>query len=297
MNGVCVHTQCLFHVCFDDDWFLCAAPLCVRSYGRRPVTFVGECVGEEVETVCAQAPAGQLARGFFCCVVAPDVVCCAPSFIGGGCVRGTPAGSVILLENVRFHREEEGRGVDEAGKVVKATAEEVAAFRSSLTRLGDVYVNDAFGTAHRAHSSMVGVELQQRVSGLLLKKELDYFAKDLVEPERPFLAIMGGFVRVCQEFCAHLTCIYVCIYVCVCLEVPFLHGFFLFLGGICLKVPFAQYVWRVQQEWSVLWLLIMDIIFLFAPPPSYHPEFLSLCPMCLTPMAPQSEGQRQNQAH
>ena len=102
-------------------------------------------------------------------------------------------GSVLLLENVRFHPEEEGRGVDESGKAVKASAEDVAAFRASLTRLGDVYVNDAFGTAHRAHSSMVGVELPERVSGLLLKKELDYFAKALVEPERPFLAIMGGY--------------------------------------------------------------------------------------------------------
>jgi len=61
-----------------------------------------------------------------------------------------------------------------------------------LTKLGDVYVNDAFGTAHRAHSSMVGICHAQRAAGFLLKKELQYFAKALENPERPFLAILGG---------------------------------------------------------------------------------------------------------
>jgi hypothetical protein len=55
-----------------------------------------------------------------------------------------------------------------------------------------LYVNDAFGTAHRAHASMVGVKLPLRVSGFLLKKELDYFSKALDAPARPFLAILGG---------------------------------------------------------------------------------------------------------
>jgi len=95
------------------------------------------------------------------------------------------------LENLRFHLEEEGSGVDEHGKKVKATEENVKKFRESLTKLGDVFVNDAFGTAHRAHSSMVGVNLT-RASGFLMKKELDYFAKALEKPERPFLAILGG---------------------------------------------------------------------------------------------------------
>ena len=57
-------------------------------------------------------------------------------------------------------------------------------FRESLKKLGDVYVNDAFGTAHRAHSSMVGEGFDQRASGFLLKKELTYFAKALDNPER-----------------------------------------------------------------------------------------------------------------
>jgi len=61
-----------------------------------------------------------------------------------------------------------------------------------LRKLGDIYVNDAFGTAHRAHSSMMGDGFDIRVSGFLLKKELEYFAKALHNPEKPFLAILGG---------------------------------------------------------------------------------------------------------
>lgn len=57
-------------------------------------------------------------------------------------------------------------------------------FRESLRKLGDVYVNDAFGTAHRAHSSMMGEGYEQRASGFLLKKELTYFAKALEKPEK-----------------------------------------------------------------------------------------------------------------
>lgn len=124
----------------------------------RKVLFLNECVGAEVEAACENP---------------------AP-------------GSVILLENLRFHVEEEGKGVDAAGKTVKATKDQVAAFQASLTKLGDVYINDAFGTAHRAHSSMVGVKLPVRAAGLLMKKELDYFAKVLDNPARPFLAILGG---------------------------------------------------------------------------------------------------------
>ena len=54
-----------------------------------------------------------------------------------------------------------------------------------------VDINDAFGTAHRAHSSVVGVKLDQRAAGFLMKKELDYFGRVLENPERPFLAILG----------------------------------------------------------------------------------------------------------
>lgn len=107
-------------------------------------------------------------------------------------VNSAPKGAVILLENLRFHIEEEGSVKNKDGSKVKADPEKVAGFREDLTKLGDVYVNDAFGTAHRAHSSMVGVKLPQRAAGFLVKKELEYFAKALENPERPFLAILGG---------------------------------------------------------------------------------------------------------
>jgi len=125
---------------------------------NKDVLFLNDCVGPEVENACANP---------------------AP-------------GSVILLENLRFHLAEEGKGVDAQKNKVKANPDDVAKFRASLTKLGDVYVNDAFGTAHRAHSSMVGVQLPQRAAGFLMKKELDYFSKALENPQRPFLAILGG---------------------------------------------------------------------------------------------------------
>ncbi|KAF7283151.1 hypothetical protein GWI33_001216 [Rhynchophorus ferrugineus] len=125
---------------------------------NREIKFLPDCVGPEVESACADP---------------------AP-------------GSVILLENLRYHVEEEGKGVDASGNKVKADAGKIKEFRASLRKLGDVYVNDAFGTAHRAHSSMLGEGYDQRASGFLLKKELQYFAKALDNPERPFLAILGG---------------------------------------------------------------------------------------------------------
>ncbi|KAK9766837.1 phosphoglycerate kinase [Basidiobolus ranarum] len=124
----------------------------------RQVTFLNDCVGPEVEKACIEASNGK----------------------------------VILLENLRYHIEEEGSSKDSEGKKVKATPEAVQAFRQSLTKLGEVYVNDAFGTAHRAHSSMVGVDLPVRAAGFLMKKELDFFSKALESPERPFLSILGG---------------------------------------------------------------------------------------------------------
>ncbi|KAM5256849.1 phosphoglycerate kinase 2 [Ctenodactylus gundi] len=130
----------------------------LRSLLGRDVLFLRDCVGPEVERACA-SPA---------------------------------AGAVILLENLRFHVEEEGKGQDPSGKKLKAEPDKVAAFRASLSKLGDVFVNDAFGTAHRAHSSMVGVDLPQKASGFLMKKELEYFARALENPQRPFLAILGG---------------------------------------------------------------------------------------------------------
>ncbi|KAK0550812.1 phosphoglycerate kinase [Tilletia horrida] len=126
--------------------------------GGKDVKFLNDCVGAEVEQAVDAASGGQ----------------------------------IFLLENLRFHVEEEGKGKDASGEKIKADAKAVDEFRASLTKLGDVYINDAFGTAHRAHSSMVGVKLDQRASGFLMKKELDFFSKVLESPERPFLAILGG---------------------------------------------------------------------------------------------------------
>ena len=129
-----------------------------RLLDNKPVIFLIDCVGPEVERA----------------------------------VLSAGKGSVILLENLRFHIEEEGSVKDKDGKKTKADPAKVAEFREQLTRLGDVYVNDAFGTAHRAHSSMVGVKLPQRAAGFLVKKELEFFAKALENPDKPFLAILGG---------------------------------------------------------------------------------------------------------
>lgn len=137
----------------------------------RPVTFLSDCVGPDVEAACAD-PAD---------------------------------GSIFVLENLRFHVEEEGKGkkhtegcpFKKCGSECtsfKPTPEEVAAFRDSLAKLGDVYVNDAFGTAHRAHSSMVGLKGKMPcVSGDLVTKELAAFSQVIGDDvARPLTAIVGG---------------------------------------------------------------------------------------------------------
>jgi phosphoglycerate kinase len=88
-------------------------------------------------------------------------------------------GEVLLLENLRFHPEEEANDAD---------------FSRELASLGEVYVNDAFGTAHRAHASTEGIThyVQTAVAGFLIERELLYLGKALQEPERPFVAILGG---------------------------------------------------------------------------------------------------------
>ena len=101
-------------------------------------------------------------------------------------------GSVILLENLRFHVEEEGSIKKEDGSKIKAEPAKVAEFRKSLSSLGDIYINDAFGTAHRAHSSVVGIDLPVRAAGLLMARELEYFSKAIENPKKPMLVILGG---------------------------------------------------------------------------------------------------------
>ena len=112
---------------------------------KQPVQFADDCIGPDVE----------------------------------GMVNRMHGGDCLLLENLRFHIEEE---------------KNEPAFAEALSRLGDVYVNDAFGTAHRAHASTEGVThfIQQRAAGYLMLKELDYLGRALENPRRPFVAILGG---------------------------------------------------------------------------------------------------------
>jgi phosphoglycerate kinase len=111
----------------------------------RPVTFAGECVGPAAEHT----------------------------------VRNAAKGAVVLLENLRFHPEEEKND---------------PAFATALSALADVYVNDAFGAAHRAHASVEALVrlMPEAGAGLLMEKELRYLGDALSDPARPFVAILGG---------------------------------------------------------------------------------------------------------
>ena len=93
--------------------------------------------------------------------------------------RQLESGQVLLLENLRFHAEEEAND---------------PAFSKALASLADIYVNDAFGSAHRAHASTEGIThfLKPAVAGLLMEKEITYLGKALEAPEKPFVAIIGG---------------------------------------------------------------------------------------------------------
>ncbi|HWI62564.1 MAG TPA: phosphoglycerate kinase, partial [Symbiobacteriaceae bacterium] len=94
-------------------------------------------------------------------------------------VASQEPGSVVLLENLRFYAEEEKNDMG---------------FAAELAKLGDVYVNDAFGTAHRAHASTRGMAdlMDVKVGGFLMQKEVDIMGKALANPDRPFVAIIGG---------------------------------------------------------------------------------------------------------
>ena len=110
----------------------------------RKVTKLDDCIGPEVEQAAAKLQAGQ----------------------------------VVLLENLRFHPEEEENDLD---------------FAQQLASLADVYVNDAFGTAHRAHASTAGVpQYLPSASGLLMERELEVLGNTLTNPVRPFVGILGG---------------------------------------------------------------------------------------------------------
>ncbi len=134
----------------------------------RPVPFAPDCVGPEAERMALSLKPGD----------------------------------VLLLENLRFHLEEEGKpqipkGASEA-EIQAAQAdmkEKQEAFARALSRLGDVYVNDAFGTAHRAHASVSVVTRffpGNAAAGFLMEKELQYLGRAIANPERPFVALLGG---------------------------------------------------------------------------------------------------------
>jgi phosphoglycerate kinase len=99
--------------------------------------------------------------------------------IAGEMARQLESGQVLLLENLRYHAEEEANDPE---------------FSKALASLADVYVNDAFGSAHRAHASTEGIThyLKPAVAGLLMEKEITYLGKALEAPEKPFVAIIGG---------------------------------------------------------------------------------------------------------
>ena len=133
----------------------------------KPVSFAPDCIGHEVKAMA----------------------------------DGLKPGQVLVLENLRFHAEEEGKPVlpDTATDEQKALAktemkQKQKTFAAQLAELGDVYVNDAFGTAHRAHASIAVVTdcFQDRLAGLLMEKEIQYLGKAVMNPVRPFVAIIGG---------------------------------------------------------------------------------------------------------
>jgi phosphoglycerate kinase len=114
-------------------------------------------------------------------------------------VKDLEPGRVLLLENLRFHPEEEKN--DEA-------------FCKELAALADVWVNDAFGTAHRAHASTAGMArfVKERAAGFLIQKEVDYLGKALLTPARPFVALVGGSkvsdkIKVLDNLIAKADCI------------------------------------------------------------------------------------------
>jgi phosphoglycerate kinase len=133
------------------------------KYSLRPVVdrlraLLGKALGEEVNVAFAPDCIGEVAATM---------------------ARQLESGQVLLLENLRFHAEEEAND---------------PAFSKELASLADIYVNDAFGSAHRAHASTEGIThfLKPAVAGLLMEKEITYLGKALESPEKPFVAIIGG---------------------------------------------------------------------------------------------------------
>jgi len=150
----------------------------IRARGGRPVlmSHLGRPKGQRAPKLSLRPVAQRLEE----LLAAP--VHFVPECVGDAAVAGLAEAApdaVVLLENLRFHAEESAND---------------PAFASELARWGELYVNDAFGTAHRSHASTVGVteHFELRVSGLLMDKELQNLGALLDEPERPYVAVLGG---------------------------------------------------------------------------------------------------------
>jgi len=129
---------------FDPEFSLRAAAEALGKLLGKPIQMAPDCVGPAVEAMA----------------------------------KALKTGDVLMLENTRFHKEEEKNGL---------------AFAKQLAALGDVYVNDAFGSAHRAHASTEGVaRFLPAVSGFLMEQELEYLGRATDNPARPYVAILGG---------------------------------------------------------------------------------------------------------
>ncbi|MBK9383441.1 MAG: phosphoglycerate kinase [Planctomycetes bacterium] len=149
----------------------------ILERGGIPVlmTHLGRPKGKVVDAMRLDPVARRLSELLGCKVKKADD-CVGPAV--EKLVKKAQKGEVVLLENLRFHKEEE---------------ENEPGFASALAKLGDLYVNDAFGTSHRAHASIVGpAAVMPAAAGLLLEKEIDSFERALTNAERPFVAILGG---------------------------------------------------------------------------------------------------------
>jgi phosphoglycerate kinase len=149
----------------------------LREHGARVIlcSHLGRPKGKP-DAKYALAPVAQRLSELLGAPVAMTSDCVGPE--AERAAAALPEGGVLLLENLRFHPEEEANDPE---------------FARKLAALADVYVNDAFGTAHRAHASTEGVaHLLPAVAGLLMEKEIDYLARVVAEPERPLGAIIGG---------------------------------------------------------------------------------------------------------
>ena len=150
----------------------------LREKGARIIlmSHLGRPKGKVVEEM-RLAPVGAALGDLLGVAVKSIPTCVGPEAKAAAEALG--AGEILLRENLRFHPEEEGND---------------AAFAAQLAELADVYVNDAFGTAHRAHASTAGITagMDQSAAGYLMKAELDFLAGRVLSPERPFVSIIGG---------------------------------------------------------------------------------------------------------